>query len=190
MTKKILFFAGSLRKDSFNKKLAKNAQKIANDLGVETTFIDLDDYKMPLYNGDLEENSGIPVNAKKIKDMMIANDALFITSPEYNSSFSGVLKNTIDWVSRPHKHDEVSLQAFDNKVAAIASASPGALGGLRGLVPLRIMLSNIKVTVISNQYALAKANEAFDENGDIKNPQQKEALENVVKKLIEFTRER
>lgn len=181
--KKILFFAGSTRKESFNKKLAKNAQKIADDLGATTSFVDLKDFPMPLYDGDLEEKSGLPEKALEFKKIMIEHDAIFITSPEYNSSFSAVLKNTIDWISRPSQKGEQPLIAFNDKIAAICATSPGALGGLRGLTPLRLLLSNINVTVLPNQYALTGAFKAFDESGNLKEDFKK-PLENVVTKLV------
>jgi NAD(P)H-dependent FMN reductase len=141
---------------------------------------------MPLYDEDLEQKSGVPDSAKKLKKIMVDHDALFIASPEYNGSFSGVLKNTIDWLSRPHEENEISLSAFNEKIAAISSASPGGLGGLRGLTPLRLLLSNINVTVISSQYALSKAYESFDDDGNLKDPSQKKSLENIVKSLVKL----
>src|SRR2546422_11581460 len=137
-TPKILAFAGSTRTESFNKKLIKIAAQGARNAGAEVTLVDLRDLPMPLYDGDLEANSGLPENAKKFKELMFANNGLLISSPEYNSSFSGVLKNAIDWASREATDDEKPLACFVGKVAVLMSASPGALGGLRGLVQLRM----------------------------------------------------
>lgn len=186
--KKILFFAGSTRKGSFNKKLAQNAQKIADEIGgVKTTLIDLADYQMPIYDGDLEDKSGLPDNAKKLKKLVIEHDAVFIAAPEYNSSISGVLKNSIDWISRKSEKDEKDLIAFQNKIAAISSASPGALGGLRGLVPLRMLLGNIRVTVIPSQFALSAADKAFDDKDNLK-AEFRKPLENVVNELVSMVK--
>ena len=168
---RILVFAGSTRTGSFNKMLVKIAADGARSAGAEVTEIDLRDYSLPLYDGDLEEKEGLPANARKLKDIFFAHQGLLISSPEYNSSISGVLKNAIDWVSRPAPN-ESPLQAFDGKVAALMSASPGALGGLRGLVTVRSILGNIRVIVLPDQVAVPKAHEAFAEDGRLKDEKQ------------------
>ncbi len=175
---RILAFAGSTRKDSFNKKLVKVAADGAREAGAEVTFVDLHDLPLPLYDGDLEAKDGIPENAKKLKKMMLEHQGLLIASPEYNSSISGVLKNTIDWISRPEP-GEKPLACFDQKVAGLLSASPGALGGLRGLVHVRSILGNIKVTVIPDQVAVSKAHEAFNEDGTMKDEKQQQSVRNI-----------
>ena len=180
---KLLFLSGSIRKDSFNKKLAKQAYQIAQEIGVDATYIDLKEFEMPLYNGDLEAESGIPENAKKLKQLFRDSDGFFIASPEYNSSFSPLLKNSLDWISRSHEKDEPRLVAFDGKVAAISAASPGGFGGLRGLVPLRMMLGNIGVFVTPNQLAISFANKSFNEKGDLTDEGQKSILKSVVEEL-------
>lgn len=181
---KLIFFAGSARKDSHTKKLARYASEIAGSIsGIEATFIDLADYPMPIYNGDLEAESGLPENARKLKKIFLESDGFFIVTPEYNSSYSALLKNTLDWISRSESKDEPALAAFDGKVAAISAASPGHFGGLRALTPLRILLSNMSVLVIPNQIAVAKAHEAFDENGRLKGEDCSGRLKNVVNKL-------
>ena len=136
---KILAFAGSLREGSYNKKLIKTAIQ-----GAEVTYIDLKDYPLPIYNADIEEKEGLPANAIKIKELMWKHDGFIIASPEYNSSISAALKNLIDWASRPATKEEVYLSCFIDKVALLISASPGYLGGIRGLVHLRSILENIK----------------------------------------------
>ena len=168
---RILVFAGSTRTGSFNKKLVKIAADGARSAGAEVTEIDLRDYSLPLYDGDLEEKEGLPANARKLKNIFFAHQGLLISSPEYNSSISGALKNAIDWVSRPAPN-ESPLQAFDGKVAALMSASPGALGGLRGLVTLRSILGNIKVIVLPDQVAVPKAHEAFAQDDRLKDEKQ------------------
>lgn len=138
---KILAFSGSARENSYNQKLVKIAALGASKVGAEVTVINLADYPLPLYNADLEKEQGLPENAKKLKQLMLEHDGLLIASPEYNSAFSALLKNTIDWMSRAESSDESSdekpLAAYQGKVAAIMAASPGALGGIRGLVFLR-----------------------------------------------------
>ena len=139
---KILAFAGSTRKESFNKKLVRIAALGATEAGAEISIVDLRDFPLPLFDEDLEAAEGQPENAKKFKKLMIEHDGFLLSSPEYNSSISGVLKNTIDWVSRPVE-GEPSLIAFSGKVVSLMSASPGALGGLRGLVHIRSILGSL-----------------------------------------------
>lgn len=165
---KILAFAGSTREGSYNKKLIRIAEQGAEQAGAEVTHIDLRDYPLPLYDGDLEAGQGLPENALKLKKIFESHDGLLIASPEYNSGYSAVLKNAIDWVSRPATKDEPSFKAFNGKVASLMAASPGALGGLRGLYQLREMLQNINVTVLPKMQALNRAHEAFDETGNLK----------------------
>jgi chromate reductase len=179
---RILAFAGSLRRDSFNKKLVRVAADAARAAGAEVTLLDLSDLPMPVYDGDLEQAEGVPANARRFKELMLAHQGLLISSPEYNSSISAALKNAIDWASRPEK-GEAPLACFEGKVAALLAASPGALGGLRGLVTLRSILSNIRVLVLPDQLAVAKAQEAFGEDGALKEPKQRAAVEAIVKKL-------
>jgi len=187
---KILAFAGSTRIDSFNKKLVKVAVAGAMENGADVTVIDLRDFTMPLYDGDLEQKEGLPSNARKLKDLMLSHQGFLISSPEYNSSISGVLKNTIDWTSRQSEGEE-SLACFKGKVAGIMSASPGGLGGLRGLVHVRAILENISVLVIPEQIAIAKAHEVFNSDGTLKDKKQEEQVKrigaNVAKLLIKLT---
>jgi chromate reductase, NAD(P)H dehydrogenase (quinone) len=184
MGAKILAFAGSLRRESFNKKLVKVAAHAARNAGAEVTVIDLKEYPLPIYDEDGETAEGLPANARKLKDLFLANKGLLLACPEYNSSISAVLKNVIDWVSRPVP-GEPPLNCFDGKIAALMSASPGALGGLRGLVVVRSLLSNIKVTVLPEQFSLVKASEAFDADGFLKDPKQAATVEGIAKKLTE-----
>jgi len=180
---KILAFAGSTREDSFNKKLIRVGAAAARAAGGEVTLVDLRDFPMPLFDGDLEAKEGLPPQAKRFKQLMLANDGLLISSPEYNSSVSGVLKNAIDWSSRTEP-GEAPLAAFAGKVAALLSASPGALGGLRGLVHLRSILGNIKVLVLPEQLAVSKADGAFTPDGALKDPKQQASVEKVAAGLV------
>jgi len=181
-TVKILAFAGSTRKESFNKKLARIAADAARAAGAEVTFLDLRDLPMPLYDGDLEAEQGIPENAKKFKSLLLAHDGLLISAPEYNSSISGVLKNAIDWASRPLP-GEAPLACLTGKVSSLMSASPGALGGLRGLVIVRSLLSNLGIIVLPNQVAVPKAHEAFGPDGKLKDPKQQSSIEALGREL-------
>jgi NAD(P)H-dependent FMN reductase len=187
MSSKILFLAGSARKDSLNKKLAKVAYELAVEQGADATFIDLKDYPLPIYDADDEVAGGLSENAIKLKALFVEHSGIFIASPEYNSSFSALLKNTIDWISRPHTEKERPLSAFADKVAGLASTSPGALGGLRGLVPLRMLLGNIQVMVIPEQLAIGGGMTAFDEQGNLTNEKQQRTLNSIVARLISET---
>ncbi len=184
---RILSFAGSLRRDSWNKKLAHVAAEAARAAGAEVTEIDLRDYEMPFYDGDIEQSKGLPEAAKRLRELMMSHQGLLISSPEYNSSISGVLKNSIDWVSRNEK-GAGSLECFDGKVAGIMAASPGALGGLRGLVTLRSILGNIRVIVVPEQIALSKAHEAFDEKGALRDEKQHESVRKIAARVVHLSR--
>ncbi len=183
---KILAFAGSTREESFNKKLVKISAEGARKAGAEVTYIDLKDYPMPLFDQDMEAKDGMPDNAKKVKQMMIEHDGFLIACPEYNSSITPLLKNVIDWASRPTAKDEPRLIAYAGKCAAIMSASPGALGGLRGLVHVRSILQNINVMVIPNQRTIGSAYNAFDESGNLKDEKQQSAVEDLGGKLADL----
>ena len=185
MTPRILAFAGSTRRESFNKKLLQNAIKSAREAGAEVTLIDLKDFPLPLFDQDLEAEQGMPANGAKLKKLFIDHHGLLIAAPEYNSSVTAVLKNTIDWVSRPAP-GEPPLVAFKGKVATLMSASPGALGGLRGLVHVRSILGNIGVIVLPDQIAVAKANQAFEPDGSLIDPKQQAGIEGLGKALATF----
>jgi chromate reductase len=186
MTVRILVFAGSARVDSLNKKLARAAAEAVRAAGATATFVDLGDYPMPLYDGDLEAREGVPANGRKLKDLFIAHQGLFIVSPENNASVSALLKNTLDWISR-QDGSESGLVPYQGKVAAIAGASPGALGGLRGLTHLRAILQTLKVLVLSEQFALGRAHEAFNQDGGLKDATQQTAIAALAKSLVELS---
>ena len=182
----ILAFAGSARQDSWNKKIIRIAADGAIEKGVQVTLIDLRDFQMPLFDQDLESASGLPENAKKLKQLFIAHDGLLLACPEYNSSITPLLKNTLDWVSRAENSQEKPLSAYRGKAAALVSASPGALGGLRGLVHVRSILGNIGVIVLPDQMALSKADQSFDTAGKLKDPKQEAGIKNIGAALAEF----
>lgn len=182
---RIVAFAGSLRSGSHNKKLIRIAAAGARAAGAQVTDLDLRDVPMPLYDGDIEREHGLPPNAKVFKRLLVENHGMLISSPEYNSAFSAVLKNAIDWASRPEPN-EPALAAFKGKIAGLMSASPGHLGGVRGLAILRAVLSNIGVVVVPTQMAISRANEAFEEDGSLKDERQQVAIEAVGAEVIRF----
>jgi chromate reductase, NAD(P)H dehydrogenase (quinone) len=175
---KILCFAGSLRAESLNKKLVKVAMAGAKKAGAEVTYVDLKDYPMPIYDGDIEAASGLPENAKKFKALMKAHQGFLISCPEYNSSITAALKNAIDWASRIEP-GEKNLECFSGKVVGLMAASPGGLGGLRGLVTVRSILGNIQMIVIPQQVAVSGANEAFDADGNLKDEKRQKSVEDI-----------
>ena len=185
MMPRILAFAGSTRRESFNKKLVAIAAQGARAAGTEVTLIDLKDFPLPLFDQDLEAEQGMPEHGKKLKKLFIDHDGLLIASPEHNSSFPAVLKNALDWVSRPAP-GKPSLVAFRDKVATLMSASPGALGGLRGLVHVRSILGNLGVIVLPEQIAVAQAHEAFNLDGTLKDPKRQAGIEGLGRTLAEF----
>ena len=183
-TPKILAFAGSLRRDSYNKKMVAVAAHGARAAGAEVTFLDLASIPLPVFDEDLEARDGLPANGRKLKDLMIASHGLLIASPEYNSSMSAALKNAIDWASRPAP-GEAPLAAFAGKVAGLMAASPGALGGLRGLVHLRAVLGNIQSIVVPDQFALTMAHEAFNADGSMKDAKKQQIVEGIGRRVAE-----
>ena len=184
---KILAFSGSSRKGSYNQKMVEIAASGARDAGAEVTVIDLVDYPMPMFNQDLEAEQGMPDKALAFKQLLIEHDGFLIASPEYNSAFSPLLKNVIDWASRATAKDEPPLHAYQGKTAAIMAASPGALGGIRGLVFLRMLLANMGVTVMPDQQALRQAFKAFNEDGLLIDDKQQQAIMDLGSKLANIT---
>ncbi|EMI45656.1 NADPH-dependent FMN reductase [Rhodopirellula sp. SWK7] len=184
---KILAFAGSTRTGSFNQLLINAAVDCAHKAGAEVTLVNLADYPLPLFDQDLESASGLPDNAKRLKELFFANAGLLLACPEYNSSITPLLKNTIDWVSRSSSPDEPPLAAYRGKTAALLSASPGGFGGLRGLRHVREILSNIGVLVTPSQFSLSQANAAFCEHGHLRVEKQQSMLANCVGQLVQTT---
>lgn len=179
---RLLFFAGSARVDSWNKKLAQLGAQIAHANGLPSTFADLGDYPMPLYDGDLEAADGPPENARKLKELMQVHDGIFIAAPEYNSSITPLLKNTLDWVSRVRLEDEPPLQVYQTRVFAIGSVSPGGMGGIRGLIALRQVLANgLRALVLPGQISVPRAHEAFGADGHLADKE----LQDMFKRVIE-----
>ncbi len=181
---KVLAFAGSLRRDSYNKKLVAAAASGARAAGAEVTILDLASIPLPIFDEDLEAREGAHPNAVKLKALMRAHDGFLIASPEYNSSISAALKNAIDWASRPAE-GEPPLAAFAGKVAGLLSASPGMLGGLRGLVHLRAILGNIQVFVLPDQFALNQADQAFDASGALKDEKKRQIVEGIGRRVVQ-----
>jgi chromate reductase, NAD(P)H dehydrogenase (quinone) len=184
MNSKIVALAGSTRSGSFNKKLIALAADAARAEGADVTVVDLRDLALPLFDEDLEAASGLPAGAKKFKTLLRESDGFIIASPEYNSSITPVLKNAVDWASRAESEGEPPLAAYRGKVAALCSASPGALGGIRGLVTLRSILGNIGVVVLPDQVCISAAHEAFDDSGKLKDERKTKQITALAKSLV------
>ena len=168
---KILALAGSTRSDSLNKRLIEAVAALADPASAEVEVIDLRDYPLPLYDGDLEDAEGVPDNAMALKEKFLAADALLISTPEYNTSLPAVLKNAIDWISRPV--DGVPwLSEIRGQVLGAMSASPGSTGGMQALGHLRQMFSNLGAYVVPGFTACPNAAGAFDEQGNFVNEAQ------------------
>jgi chromate reductase len=184
---RILAFSGSTRDGSYNKKLLKIAVDGARKAGAEVTELDLRDIPMPLYDGDLEINKGIPVNGLKFCDLLLEHDGFLIASPEYNGAFSAVLKNALDWASRPQE-GKPSLHCYIGKIASIMSASDGYFGGVRGLNHLRILLLQLGVTVLPSQVMIPKGQKAFGDDGSLLDEKRHAAALKLGADLVEFIR--
>jgi NAD(P)H-dependent FMN reductase len=185
-TPKILAFAGSARKGSLNKMALAVAVQGAKEAGAEVTVVDLRDYPMPIMDEDLEAAEGIPAKAKELRALFSQHHGLLLACPEYNSSITPLLKNTIDWVSRPDE-DGSGLRFFSDKTAALISASGGALGGLRGLVHVRAILGNIGVHVLPKQLAVSGATKVFGEDGSIQDADREKQLKDIGATLAKMT---
>ena len=182
----LLVFAGSTRALSWNRRLAHTVADLATAQGAQVTHLDLAHFDVPLYNADLEAR-GTPRDVVRLKEIFYAHPAWVICSPEYNGSYTALLKNTIDWVSSPIKGDanwSSGTKPFADKVVGLLSASPGALGGLRSLSHLAPLLRQLQCWVTPRQFALAKAAEAFDEQGQLRDPSQRSQVEAVVQQVL------
>jgi len=185
MVPRILAFSGSLRSGSYNQKLVSIAAKAAEGAGADVTLISLRDYRMPIFDEDLEAAEGMPDAAVQLKKLFSEHNGLLIASPEYNSTITAALKNAIDWISRATAPDEAPLAALRGKTAAIVAASPGGFGGARSLTQLRPFLENIGITVLAEQFTLAKAHEAFDEDGNLIDAAQQDAVVKLAASLVQ-----
>jgi chromate reductase len=181
---RLLFVPGSAREASHNKKLARLGATIADVNGIAATFADLGDYPMPLYDADLQATDGIPENARKLEALLRVHTGVFAACPEYNASITPLLKNTIDWVSRIRREGEEPLAVFRTRVFALGSASPGGMGGLRGLTTVRQVLElGLGALVLPDQFAVPRAHDAFDGQGHLKDKEAQERFKSLIQKL-------
>lgn len=182
---KVLAFAGSTREASFNKKLVNETGLMASQANAEVTVIDLKHYPLPFFDEDLEAQEGMPENAKEIRRLIKESDVIFIASPNYNASFSAVLKNTIDWATRT-EDASFSHDIFEDKTIVLMSASHGKSGGIGGLKHLRDVLEALGAHVLTEEMSVPLAHEAFDEQGHLSGKLSDE-LQEIVFKALGYT---
>ena len=183
---KLLIFAGSTRKQSYNRQLATNAATMARKAGADVSHIELADFDVPMYNADLESR-GTPADVIRLKRLMYEHPAWIICSPEYNGSYTALLKNTLDWASSPVKGDpewSSGTKPFQGKVVGLLSASPGALGGLRSQSHLTPLLLNLECWVTPRSYALGHAGQAFDAEGHLAGDSQRAGVLAVLTQTL------
>lgn len=175
---RLLAFAGSLRKDSFNRKLIRTLAEGADGAGAEVTLLELREHALPIYDGDIEA-AGMPEAVRALQSMMANHDGLLIATPEYNGAYPALIKNTLDWISRPLDDGTPGTKLFEGKVAGLCSASPGGLGGLRALIALRDALAKLGMWVAPSQVAVGLAGDAFDEQERLTDERQRAAVQRV-----------
>ncbi len=185
---RILAFAGSLRSGSWNKLLSKIGAQAARDAGAEVTWVDLRDYPLPVFDEDEESASGLPENARKLKELFVSHEGFFISTPEYNSSIPGGLKNVIDWVSRKEGESEPPKVAFQGKTAALVSASPSGFGGMRSLRHLRTILGSMGVFLLPDEISISSAHSAFGPDGQLVDGRKQQQVGDLARLLVEVTR--
>lgn len=182
----ILVFAGSIRTGSINEKLAVNAAAAIAEAGGDVTHISLADYPMPIYNGDLEASEGVPETAKALAETFVASKGIFIVAPEYNGGITPLLKNTIDWVSRPRATDH-KPGPYKGRVFALGAVSDGGFGGYRGLLQLRHSLENALGTLmVPEMVSVPAAMNAFDDSGKLIAERPAGMLRIVAERLVKM----
>lgn len=186
---KLLAFSGSIRQDSYNKRALKILVAAAKKAGAEVTLIDLADYPLPLYNGDLEEKQGLPKNAKLLQNLIAEHDGLIIASPEYNGFPTPLLINVLDWTSRSVKDNPNSgLKIFESKPVALIAASPGEGGGARGLSMTSHLLKNFGLKIVSPQVAIKNSTKAFNEKGELNDTKEIEHVKQEAEAIVKHAR--
>lgn len=185
MAAKILAFAGSTRSASYNKLLVKIALKGATAAGAEVVYVDLKDYPIALFDEDVEKEQGMPEAARNLKKVMMGCRGFLIASPEYNGSFTPLMKNTLDWMTRKGG-EGLEGNPFAGKFAGIMSASPGALGGYRNLIPLRLLMGTLSLTTIPQQVSISGAMNEFTPEGQLKDDKKQKSVENIGAELAKL----
>lgn len=182
---KILVFAGSVRAGSINERLAAAAAAALSAAGAEVSHVSLRDYALPLYDGDLQDRDGVPDAADRLVDLFLDHRGVFVASPEYNASFTPLLKNTFDWMSRVRRDGLPPLPAFRNRVFALGAVTNGGMGGYRGMTQLRAMMElGLGALVLPQMAAVAGGAQAFDGDGALAEPRAAAFLDDLVRTLV------
>ena len=177
----ILAFAASLRKGSYNRKLIQQAAEILKgSKGVALDHADYREFEMPIYDGDLEERSGIPPGGRELVRRIQAADGLVISTPEYNGGIPGTLKNAIDWASRDDS------DPFEKKPVLLIGASPGRLGAVRGLWHTRVPFEALGAYVYPEMFGVPAARQAFTDSGAFADPKNRERLEALIGAYLRY----
>jgi NAD(P)H-dependent FMN reductase len=176
---RLLAFAGSLRRASFNRRLLGEMADGARAAGAEVDVIDLRELRLPLYDAETEA-AGMPDAARALQQRLGACQGLLLATPEYNGSPPALVKNTLDWISRPQADGRDGVVLFRGKVAGICSASPGPMGGIRSLLVLRELLARFGLWVVPQQVAVGRAEAAFDGEGRLVDARQRQAVHAVA----------
>lgn len=186
MTARLLITSGSARAGSLNTRLAAVAAHVARGAGAEVTELDLASLNLPVYSGDIEA-AGLPAGALELRRLFATHDAFIVAAPEYNAFITPLLLNSLDWASRTPASGDLpaGVAAMNGTVAGMLSASPGALGGMRGLLFLRSFLSTaLGMLVVPETASVGTAHQAFDEHGALKDTKQQQAVERVVHAVL------
>lgn len=180
---RLLVIPGSVRNGSLNRKLAGATLSFAGQSGIEARLFDLRELALPVYDGDIEADDGIPDSVATFRQAIADSDALLFVTPEYNGFPTPLVINAMDWLSRlpETSHHPSGLATTANKPVALLSASPGPLGGLRAMNFLRQYLQMaFAMIVVPQQFALGRAHEAFDDDGLLKDPKAERQVGNVL----------
>jgi len=183
---KLLVFAGSTRQQSYNRKLAKVTANLARDAGADVTHLELGDFEVPMYNADLEAQ-GTPPDVLRLKQTFFDHPAWIVCAPEYNASYPALLKNTLDWLSSPVQGDPIwndDFRSSRGKVVGMLSASPGAVGGLRSQSHLAPLLLNLQCWVAPVNFALSRASDAFDAEGQLVADAARQRVQAVIDQVL------
>lgn len=181
---KILAFSGSTRQESYNKQLVEEAAAMARKLGATVTVIDLKEYPMPFYDGDLEEAEGMPVKAQELRELIRSHDGILIASPNYNCAPPGVLKNALDWASRSEEGGE-DRKVFKGKTVALLSTSPGKTGGSKGLFPLQLIMESLGAEVLTQHVSVPLAPLYFAQKDRPENAAIQMQMESLVAAVLQ-----
>jgi len=181
---RILVFAGSIRSGALSQKLADVAAKELALAEADVTKVSLADYPLPIYNGDLETEKGIPENAQKFARLVAAQQGVFIATPEYNNSPPPLLVNVIAWVSRIRESSGIK---YRHRVYAIGSTSDGSIGGARALIDLRkLITSGVRGILLPEKIEVSRAQDAFDEAGEFIAEGPSKLLKSLARNLVEL----